>query len=69
MKITLDDHIAHCVLITRLGRPHPNFFSRMEGGATVHRFPDWRLKIFSGNSRHVKFHEKVPSSINYLSLN
>lgn len=44
--MTLGDHIAHCVLLTRLGRPHPNFFSRMEGGATVHRFPDWRLKIF-----------------------
>ena len=30
--MTLGDHIAHCVLLTRLGRPHPNFFSRMEGG-------------------------------------
>lgn len=67
--MTLDDHIAHCVLITRLGRPHPNFFFSYGRGGTVHSSPDWRLKIFSGNSRHVKFHEKVPSSINNLSLN
>lgn len=30
--MTLGDHIAHCVLLTRLGRPHPNFFLVWKGG-------------------------------------